>query len=411
MDKEQKKQILNEHYTPSSPAIKNYYHRIEIDNEFRDALDEKGLQLIVYGATGVGKTSLILSQLEKANETYLYFPLDTTITDANFCAKVMEKLGFKKISQQKTGQDSEFYSEGTVKGIVWGLITFGGKIGGKDKKIEEKVEIPYYNDADLDSVVEALKLLNCKLVLDDLEKAKDELKLPISHLGKKLSDVTATSNTSAKIIYAGITQEVSSLINVDESLRDRLAEQHIKLLETEEVQKILVSGWNAIDLKYDDINIEEISNLCCGFARYAHWLGKQAALSAINRDSHKIEKQDIDFAIEVVLNKYNSSFKEKFVKATGHKTGMRLREKILFAIASREEVEVDFKEIVRLCSQFEGSELRDNQISGPLGELKTEKRGFILESGKDGPKHRFKDLMMKPFVRIMMEQSKEYNKK
>lgn len=397
--------ILNDCYTPSAPAVLNYKSRTEIDDEFSDILFEKGLQIIVYGATGVGKTSLILSQLEHLEEQYLYFPLDATISPENFCAKIMENLGFKKITEQRLGKEKELTAEVSIKGMVWGLFSLGGRTGGKNKDIDEKIEIPYYSDADIDSVVSALVTLNCKLIFDDLEKAVEELKLPLSHLAKKMSDATARNNTTAKVIFAGITQEVSTLLNVDSSLRDRLAEQHIKLLEPEEIEEILVSGWKKLKLSYDNNIVEYVTEICCGFARYSHWIGKYAAISTLKRDATLIENQDIQFAINMILEKYSNSYNDAFTKATSHKTGKRLREKVLFAIASRPEIDVNFNEIIRICSQLYGQELKENQLSGPIGELKTEARGSILESGKNGPTHRFRDLMMKPYIRIIMKKN------
>lgn len=49
---------LDKFFTPSSPAVDNYVSRNDADERLIDALSEKGLQIIVYGSTGVGKSSL-----------------------------------------------------------------------------------------------------------------------------------------------------------------------------------------------------------------------------------------------------------------------------------------------------------------------------------------------------------------
>lgn len=395
---------VDKYFTPSSPAIENYISRKDADGRFLDALFERGLQIIVYGPTGVGKSSLVLSALEKNNIPYLWFRFDDTINENNFCAKVMNDLGFTKTTQETNQSESGSEAEISAGTKIWKLIDFKGKFKADSKKSFENIVIPYYNEADIDAVCRALQETNCILFLDDVEKTSTSLKKIIAHLGKKLSDASAISHCGSKIIYVGISQEVNKLIEVDSSLRDRLSDQRIEPVLSGEIKDILTYGWGKLKLNYNDIDLDYVSNLCCGYPRYAHWIGKIAAKHAyISGKRDVLNISDINSSIAYIVDTFRDKYQTLFDKATSHKSGLHLREKILYAMASSDDIEVHTDYIISQCSSYVGKPLLQTQISGPLGELKKEKRGAIIENGRINGSHRFTDLMIKPYIRMVME--------
>jgi Cdc6-like AAA superfamily ATPase len=407
MDLKMYRDSLANHFTPTSPAVHNYVNREKEDEEFSSALTQPGLQIIVYGPTGVGKTSMVWSTLEKYGFNYLMFPFDTTITKENLCSKIMNKLGFEKRTQQTVSKEQGYNGEVAAGGTFWSLITFKGKIGANGKKIQTDINVPYYSDADVDAVVDALHSTGCVLYFDDLEKVKDdEIRLMIAHMGKKLSDKAAIDFSGAKIIYAGISQEVSKLIALDSSLRARLADQMMSPLQNEQIMEILTLGWEACGFDFSNINMNKIVETCCGYARYAHWIGQEAALSAVKNGRTKLTEDDVNVAYDIVIRKYQDDYQSRFDRATNHKSGLRIRERILFAMALSPDIEVHTDYIIKKVSELAGQTLNANQISGPLGELKKEQRGAILEQGRMTGYHRFTDLMIKPYIRILYDRNR-----
>lgn len=396
---------LDKYFTPSKPAIENYILRGDVDDKFIDALYEPGLQIIVYGSTGVGKSSLIWSTLEREKLNYIRIGFDKTINEQNFCAKIMAELGF-----ERTTQNAKEMTSGTSVGMeagttFWNLINFKGKFDANSSTKKGNICVPYYNDADIDAVVKALTETNFILFLDDVEKADNELRTTIAHLGKKLSDNSVVNKTNAKVIYGGVSQEVNKLISVDKSLRDRLAEQLMTNVKTPEIKKIIENGWREMGFNWNETELDEVVNICCGYARYAHWIGKQSALCAFRNKRNVIIQSDIDNSLNFIIEKYRDEFQTRLDTATGHKSGLRLRENILYALAISPEIEVKIDYIVSICSKLVKTEINQNQVSGPIGELKKPKRGCLLEDGRMQGYHRFSDLMIKPYIRMIMKQN------
>ena len=403
--------LLAKYFTPTIPAVHNYVNREKEDEEFYSALLQPGLQIIVYGPTGVGKTSMVWSALEKHKLNYLMFPFDNTITKDNLCSKIMNKLGFEKKTQETVTNEKGLSGEVSGGATFWSLVSFKGKLGANGKKVNTSVRVPYFSDADVDAVVDALHSTGCILYFDDLEKVRDdEIRLMIAHMGKKLSDKAALEFSGAKIIYAGISQEVGKLITLDSSLRARLADQIMSPLKDGQIKEILELGWGHSGFLFSNIDLDKIVRLCCGYARYAHWIGQEAAINAVRNDRNEIADGDIDFALDVIIRKYQDDYQSRFDEATNHKSGLRIRERILFAIALSPDIEVHNDFIFKTVSELAGQKLEANQISGPLGELKKESRGKILEQGRVTGYHRFRDLMIKPYIRILLQRSKLTNK-
>lgn len=398
-------EALNKWFTPSRPAVWNYIGRGEDDIRFRDALHEPGLQIMVYGPTGVGKTSLVLSQLNELTLTHITFPFDAGINADSIFAKIMQSLGFERVVSKSSKESKTLSNESQLKGGIWNLVSFQGKIGGSKGNESISLKAPYHTDADADLVAKALAELNCVIFFDDIEKVSDDkTRQLLTHLAKKLSDITSVSNTKGKVIFAGISQEVERLIPLDPSLRDRLADQLLSPLEDVKIHEILEKGWSSTGFDYKKVNIVETADLCCGYPRYAHWLGKQAALTSFRNGRSEIVRSDIESAIRFVVEKFRDKFQTALDKATGHKKGKRLRERILYAMAQAEDHEVHFDEILERTSKLCGEALKKGQISGPLGELRTERRGAVLEQGRRIAYHRFSDLMMKPYLRMLLSE-------
>ncbi|MBF4695089.1 hypothetical protein [Fusibacter ferrireducens] len=399
------KEKINKRFTPTSPAVHNYVEKGTKHEELSESAYQKGCQIIVYGESGVGKTSLIWSQLVKEEINFTRIGIDTTITRANFCSKVMEELGFQKTTQKEsqTGNGTEASIGAGAK--LWSLIDFKGTFKANSNEIKKIVNIPYYSEADIDAVSKALYSTNSILFIDDIEKADDELRILISHLGKKLSDDSA-GNTSAipKIIYAGISNDVDRLIITDESLSSRLTDYKIEVLSNDDIAGIITDGFDSLGISYDKALILEYAKLCCGYPRYAHWIGLKSALNSLTEGREEILEVDLEKAITTILEKFEAQFRDIYDVATSHTSGKRMREKILFALASSDEVNVPFAQISKDVGKLMKENIKPQAISGPLGELKKDERKNILCDGKTAATHRFSNLLMKPFVRMVMRE-------
>lgn len=118
-----------------SKLIASYVERIEVDNKFKEAITD-GNEIIVYGSSKQGKTSLILRHLNENNYVKVECSPQTQTIDI-----------YKSILRQL---DITFTESETMENA----IEHGGKIGGNFK-----VRIPFVLDAGVNGEVADKKLI------------------------------------------------------------------------------------------------------------------------------------------------------------------------------------------------------------------------------------------------------------
>lgn len=95
---------LNKWFTPQTPAVANYVDRGKLDKTIYQAFAEQGSQVLVYGPTGAGKTSMVLDNLKKLEKQYgtKYVKVSMTndITIDKFIGSVAQKLHLTRRMQQ-----------------------------------------------------------------------------------------------------------------------------------------------------------------------------------------------------------------------------------------------------------------------------------------------------------------------
>lgn len=69
-DKDQAESELAKWFTPSKPATKNYVERGTLDRTIFREFAQQGRQVLVFGPTGAGKTSMVLDNLERLKSRY-----------------------------------------------------------------------------------------------------------------------------------------------------------------------------------------------------------------------------------------------------------------------------------------------------------------------------------------------------
>lgn len=87
---------LNKWFTPSKPATKNYVDRGNLDRTIFREFSQQGRQVLVFGPTGAGKTSMVLDNLEKLKKQYHTNSVRVTMTKTttlnSFIAEIARKL-------------------------------------------------------------------------------------------------------------------------------------------------------------------------------------------------------------------------------------------------------------------------------------------------------------------------------
>lgn len=93
---------INEIFTPSSPATHTFVDRPAINNLLVDGIRTRGKQLIIYGHSGTGKTTLLFNKLNQTYDDYIITRCTSDLTFNQLVINAFDQLEKFFISKKET---------------------------------------------------------------------------------------------------------------------------------------------------------------------------------------------------------------------------------------------------------------------------------------------------------------------
>jgi len=121
---EKKEFLVDEVFTPASPAIACYVPRGEkVNDKLVNALKTRGKQIVVYGHSGSGKTTLLLNKLNQTYSNHLTSRCMKTTTVESLMLDAFSQLApFYETEYSNTKKSgAELHVESTFKEIKAGI--------------------------------------------------------------------------------------------------------------------------------------------------------------------------------------------------------------------------------------------------------------------------------------------------
>ncbi|CAJ1227898.1 AAA family ATPase [Lactiplantibacillus xiangfangensis] len=203
----QSEQSLGEWFTPSLPAVNNYVDRGTLDKKIFREFAQKGRQVLVYGPTSAGKTSMVLDNLARLNHQYQTNYVRVTMTNSttteSFIADVANQLNLERdVQVTEPAENGE-----SIKG-EFGLRRLLKISGELQDKVSKQVTTEHYSGTDDFSILEdVLFRTNTVLIVDDMENLTDNaqsLRIRLAEIAKNMSDDAVNYSTSYAKLFLSV---------------------------------------------------------------------------------------------------------------------------------------------------------------------------------------------------------------
>ncbi|MDV3954531.1 ATP-binding protein [Elizabethkingia anophelis] len=394
---------LEEIFTPSQPADITFVERSEINKRLDRALRTPGKQIILYGYSGVGKTTLLANKLKESELKYIKTNCITGMTINDIILDAFNQLDiYYPVEKSKTKSNSS----GIDLNLSFWVIKAGLKDDNKSEtKISQKraVELPI-TPQNLAKYIGAKELC---WVIEDFHKIEESQKTQMAQIMKVFMD-SSTEYKKLKIIALGAVNSAREVVQYDPEMRNRIAELEVPLMDIHNLKRIISNGEKYLNIDFDDAIKNRISTYSSGLPAVTHNLCLIMCELNNIRDSQSIRKKilstSFNEAMEEFLEESSDSFKIIYEHATKiiHKRKNENPLDLLQAIVQVNKENFSISEIKEIIQTINSAYIGNN-LKKYIDEFCSPIRSEILRFNENSNKYYFSNPFIKAYIQCILK--------
>lgn len=350
---------VNEVFTPATCAKLSYVPRNTVESSIERCLDVDGKQLIIYGNSGSGKTTILKHILDKRRARFLKTICSSELTYDALLQDIYRQLKVSEIYETSGGVSV------SAEGIspthkVNGGVSFGAKSKPVVSAICDIRPLPKY-------------MSSAKVqywIIEDFHKVGEKDKQLLADSLKIFIDMS-NEYPDVKIICIGATESATELLHLSPDLSSRVSQIHVPLLEDFEIEQLLRQGFNLLRV---NVPTELVSSIVY-YSNHLASVSHQMALD-ICKDSNitrtlffrgKIDLKSFDAAVDSYLKNNSGVFKELYDIAISDGIGWYILK--TFSSSWKEKIALNYIESRVVTKKNKNKHFSREKIVAKLDEL------------------------------------------
>lgn len=390
--------LVRDVFTPTRPARIAFVERDEVNDKLVNALRTPGKQIVVYGHTGTGKTTLLVNKLHQLYEHHITtrcmkgLKFDQILLDA---FDQLEPFYVCDVSQtKKTTTSVELASSYKLLSSKISHSTTS-ESGAKSTRILP----PQLTPQALGKFLGAVKAC---WVLEDFHKIDSSEKTQLSQLMKVFMDMS-DDYPELKIIALGAVDTARQVVEYDDEMRNRVAEISVPLMSSDEISQIIKKGEKALNVSFGPTIIRVVSKHSNGLASVCHHLclnmcDSAGVNSTVAGKTHQLTNDDCQSAVKTYVDEASDSIKSAFEKALKpRRNGVNNAELILKALSGfKEDGAARFDILNRVKRDSAG--YSDARLKHNLNKLCEPSYGTVLRYDGNSGRYSFADPIYRAYA-------------
>jgi hypothetical protein len=276
--------------------VESYVERSEVDGMFLDALNTDR-QIIVYGASKQGKTSLVDKHLPYKNNIVVSLTPKYTLIDIYKSALSSMNIEIVSASQSSSGTSNESSISAKFKAMIpFGVgVESGAAIKDKTNKNEtvnkEAIEVNLALPNDVAHIISKTKNNDKYIILENFHYLDEEIQREFSF------DLRSFLELGINFVILGVWKEKNRLIQFNGDLLERLTEVPVEPWKKEDFRKVIAIGeeklnirfsseikTKIIDSAFDSIGVvQELLKVTCINSGVTEWSGQLVCIDDISK--------------------------------------------------------------------------------------------------------------------------------
>lgn len=372
-----------------------------------DALQTPGKQIVVYGHSGSGKSTVLSKKVGEVYENRKIVSRCTiTTTFENLLLGAFDALdpfyvasaSLKRTHSLKGSAETSYLA---LKATIEANAT-------REEQLTANRMLPPQLTAQ--KLAEFCGAAGCCWILEDFHKVPASEKTKLSQIMKVFTD-TAADYPRAKIIAIGAVDTARQVIEFDTEMRTRVAEIEVPMMTSTELRAILETGENLLNIRFG-FRKDEIAKYSSGLGAICHQIALYICLAAgVEHTSAKevlVTNEQMKGAVQRYVENSSDTLKAGFDLALKRERGGRFDNTrlILEAMTEVGENGATFAEILSAIRAQKGDYPSGN-LTTYLQQLQGSKRASILRWDATSGKFFFSDPLYYAFARCQFVPPKE----
>lgn len=389
---------ISDIFTPTSSADINYIERKKLDTRISSALHTKGKQIVVFGHSGVGKTTLLRKSLQKIYEKEVIshcmkgMSFESLVYDA-FDRLDKYYIDIKSSSEKNSINSSISSSYSVIKSSIG-----ASKESGSSENFKRMVNTQITPQRLADFLGE----VHCCWILEDFHKMDESEKSKLSQIMKVFMDKSA-DYPNLKIVALGAVNTGREVVAYDHEMRNRISEIEVTLMKTKELKEIINNSERFLNIRFSDRLKDEIVDFSNGLASICHaicsYICEEAGIiETVEGKPLGITEENFDDGVKRYMEEEADTLKNKFDIAFNRINIQKKNTELIFRsllIYESDGATLDelFREILDLSPRY-----KKNTLKGQLTRLIKEDNGGLIIYDTSSKKYSFSMPLYKTYA-------------
>jgi Cdc6-like AAA superfamily ATPase len=389
-------------FTPHAPVSARMFAGRPVERRLERALTQPGTQVLLFGDTGVGKTSLLNHVVERRGRKMLRIECRARRTFDELLEPGLAKFGVTAATKTTTSGATSATTSGELKVPLIGGLQQG--VSGQNARTEE---VSHYA---VDTARRALE--TCRdhkidvLAMDNFENVTDsEVRRSVGEAIKTLADGHEEFH-NLKLVVVGIASTPGELLLDDVSVIRRTDQIPILRMDDTELREIIARGARLLRISIPSEVAAEIVRASDGFPYFTHLLALHLVRLARDR-GWRITRDLAAEAGRLAIDEVAPSIRLA-VKKAEERGGHGPRAKVLQLLANLPMPKSGDWESNELADAYRARFERDNPgkalsfVYTALGQLCQEQYGQVLKRGGRARRYTYSFTIpyLRPYLRI-----------
>jgi hypothetical protein len=400
---------VSEIFTPCSPASYTYVERESINKQLIRAFNTPGKQIIIYGHSGVGKSTILTNKLKDLKISTITTRCIKDMSLYNIIVDAFNQLDIYYKGSKESADNGEI--GGGISASYFGIkAELKAKSGeSESQNYRRAVELPitpqtlakYFGEAGVCWIIE------------DFHKIEKRDKVSMSQIMKVFMD-NASVYPKLKIIAVGAVSSAREVVQYDPEMGNRISEVFVPLMSDTKLSEIIQKGSDLLNIRFEDSTIGKIVKYSSGLPSITHQLClllceiEEIQKTVISKFPQQISNVSFNLAVDEYIKENSDTMKSTYDLATIEKRNRKNEnpKDILNAILFYSKHEgITIKEIEKVLKK-QHTEYKATNLRKYVDELTTSDRGEILRHEKESDSYSFSTPFIKAYTFCMKDNNR-----